>query len=216
MAEKINRPGFKREAFPNRPAMFPNKPAPFIKEAFPKTPAPVTKAAKTKVKAKAKAVKPVKAVSKSGVTAPKGARFELWAYDEYNQGSIVASSGDLGQIVSKAKKYVSEMNVENALAGSEKEKSWEGYFPQVFKGKVPDNDTLYAGNKKNGSHHVWVKGDKWEMKPMDKGTKIKFYLGELNRGEDWYLADYKGNDISSLTDQSLDRKTILFIKVANA
>lgn len=145
------------------------------------------------------------------------ARYELWAYDEYNQGSIISAGPRLDKVLEAARRYVSEQNVDNALAAGEKDKAWEAYFPEIFVGGEPTTDVLYAGNKRDGKHYVYVRGeDKWELRRPDASVQFRFYLGTTSNGRvksDWYLQNHKGQDISSLTDQTLERKTVLFVKV---
>jgi hypothetical protein len=155
------------------------------------------------------------AVAQAGY--PKsGQRVELWAYDEYNQGSIVAS-GDLDTVVKKAKQFVTEQNVDNALAMAEKNNSWEAYFPLFYNGDALDFEKLYAGDKRNGKHHVYNFVDgKWQISELPAGTKLRFYLGEVNNGKtksDWFLADHLKREINVLTNNLLERKTVLFVKI---
>jgi hypothetical protein len=179
-----------------------------------------TKAVK-KVKPKHETPAPQKEIKgklvASGKILPAKVRAELWAYDEYNQGSIVASGTDLTKIVAQARRYVSEMNVDNALAALEKSKSWEAYFPEVIEDGVPSSTVIYAGNKRNGSHYLYVEKDgKWTTELMPKTVKMKFYLGDVLSGRnktDWYLADPRGKEVTSINDSLLERKTILFIKI---
>lgn len=165
-----------------------------------------------------------KIVTKTSVAAPKQvvdegikARYELWSYDEYNQGSIVSAGPRLDKVVEAAKRFVTEQNVDNALAAGEKDKSWEAYWPQVYVDGEPTNEVLYAGNKRDGKHYVYVKGeDKWELRKPDASVQFRFYLGQTSNGRvksDWLLTNYKGKEITSLTDQALERKTVLFVKV---
>lgn len=212
----MERKPFKREAFPGRVSMkkemFPGV------SAFPKNaaqPLPTAKPApkvKAKVKTPVKSKKVVKAVSEEKV-----ARAELWTYDEYGQGSIIASSTKLSEIITRARKHVTEMNVDNSLAGGERDKNWEGYFPEIFVGDKPSSTMLYAGNRRDGKHHVWVNNDGvWSNEIMHKGTSFRFYLGEISNGRTkvpWYLSDVKGKIVTSIDDQSLERKAILFIKI---
>jgi len=145
------------------------------------------------------------------------ARYELWSYDEYNQGSIVHSNSRFDKVLEAAKRYVTEQNVDNALAASEKDKSWEAYFPQVFVNGEVSHDVVYAGNKRDGKHYVYVKGvDKWELRCPDATVQFKFFLGNTSSGRnksEWFLTNQKGKEINSITDQALERKTVLFVKV---
>lgn len=145
------------------------------------------------------------------------ARYELWSYDEYNQGSIVNSGPKLEKVIEAAKKYVTEQNLDNALASGEKDKVWEAYYPQIFVDGEESNDVLYAGNKRDGKHYVYVRNNgKWELRRPDSSVQFRFYLGTNYNGRsrsDWYLADHKGRGITSLTDRNLENKTVLFVKI---
>jgi hypothetical protein len=154
------------------------------------------------------APKPVKAAQ----------RYELWHYDEYGAGTIIFSNTDLEKVVERARTFVSSTNVENALAFGEQDKQWETYFVEFIKNKKPDLDILYAGNKKDGRHYIYARGEdgKWQIKLLPKETKYKFFLGSITRGrakEPWYLADHKGNEITDLGSSELERKAIVFVKV---
>lgn len=162
-----------------------------------------------------KATKPV-TVSKS-VIPNSTQRVELWMYDEYNQGSIISSGSQLDKIIDKAKQFVTEQNVDNALASGEKHLAWEAYFPQFFDGKNIDYTMLYAGNKKDGKHYAYsFKNGKWEIGVVPKGYKVRFYMGKINDGQqskDWYLTNHLNKEITSLDDQLLERKTVIFVKI---
>jgi hypothetical protein len=150
------------------------------------------------------------------VKKPNVQRVELWAYDEYNQGSIVGSGTDIEKLFSQAENYVTSINVDNSLAGGEQEKSWEAHFP-VFtkKGKV-DTSRIYAGNKRDSKHYVYEEVDgKWVQSVLKPTKDIRFFLGNVRRGSTvtrWYLADHKGNEIDSVSNDLLDRKTVLFLR----
>ncbi len=162
---------------------------------------------------------PVKVAAKAApVQVPaRKVRGELWVYDEYNQGSIVANGGDLAKLVERARAYVNEANVENALAAGEKNKAWEAYYPEIFENGVPSTSMIYAGNKRDGNHYIYVDKDgKWTQMVMPKGIEMKFFLGTIPKGrlkEEWYLADHRGREITSINDSLLERKAVLFLKV---
>jgi hypothetical protein len=149
----------------------------------------------------------------------KGSRIELWSYDEYGQGSIVVSHTDPEEIGKRAKKYVSELNVENALSLDEKDKAWEAYFPVIMEDGKPKDTALYAGNKRDGKHRFYERSvdGTWILTTLDPKTDIRFFLGEINRGrgnkKDWYLADQWGREVKNLSDPLLERKTVLFVKI---
>jgi hypothetical protein len=76
---------------------------------------------------------------------------------------------------------------------------------------------LYAGNRRDGKHHIWVNKDgHWSNEIMPKGTSCRAFLGEISNGrtkEPWYLSDVKGKMITSIDSELLERKAILFIKI---
>jgi uncharacterized protein YifE (UPF0438 family) len=149
-------------------------------------------------------------------------RFELWSYDEYGQPSIVKSGKELDPILAEGVKFVSSANLDNALAESEKEKAWEAYMPVLVKrGKVV-TDMLYAGNRRNGKHQVWVKDKKgnYALADLPKDASVRFVLGEVSKGtgkdrktETWFLTDHRGNLIDKFDYPDLHAKTQVFVKV---
>ena len=153
----------------------------------------------------------------TGVVA-RAARAELWAYDEYQQGSIIGQGQDLVKLAADAKRFVTEANVDNALTLDEKDNQWEAYFPEIWKNGAPDPNAYYAGNKQNGQPYYYLRGKdgSWSKEPLSKDVELRFFLGQINRGrvkDDWYLADFKGNEIADLKSSLLERKTVLFIKI---
>ncbi len=176
-------------------------------------PKPATKAVR---KLDAKPTTTAKATTVKAAPKPLN-RIELWSYDEYNQGTIVYSTTDINKAVEQARKFVTETNVDNALTSGEKDKQWEAYFVEIFKGKKTADDVFYAGNKRDGRHYVYaLENGQWKLQLLSKDAKLKFFLGELSSGrvkEPWYLADHKGVEADSLSDQKIERKTIVFIKV---
>jgi hypothetical protein len=145
-------------------------------------------------------------------------RAELWAYDEYNQGSIIGSGKDIAKLVEQAKKFVTETNVDNALTLDEKDNQWEAYFPEIWVNGRPSVNAVYAGDKQDGHPYYYVRNTDgtWTKQPVPRNADLHIYLGEINRGrmkDQWYLADHKGNEITDLKSPLLERKTVLFIKI---
>lgn len=142
---------------------------------------------------------------------------ELWLYNEYNDGSIIASSSNIKDIIKKAHDFVTESNVENALTLDEKNNQWETYFVDIFEDKKISEKTFYAGNKRDGKHYVYsYENNEWKIRKLSSDDKIKIFLGDINRGkikDKWYLSDHKGKEIVDISNQNLDRKAVLFIKV---
>ena len=160
----------------------------------------------------------VKRVSESKPTVvPRKIRAELWVYDEYGQGSIVANGDNLQKMTDRARQFINEANVENALAAGEKHKAWEAYYPEIFEKNAPSTSMYYAGNKRDGKHYVYTNANgSWSQIPLPKEAKMRFFLGTIQKGrtkEDWYLSDHRGNEINSLNDNQLQQKSVLFIKI---
>lgn len=200
----------KKDLFPNRPDLFPKK----------ETTAKSEKTATATKKAVATAVKPKgsKAKANTKVEIPK-ARYELVSVDEYNQPSIIAAGTDLQKIIDRARQFATEANVDNALAMDDREKAWDVHFPQIYKGSNPIITTLYAGNRRNGQHQVWVIDDgKWVRSDLPSDARFRFFLGYLSKGrakEEWFLQNHKKEEITSLSNNVLDRKTVLVINIIN-
>jgi hypothetical protein len=148
----------------------------------------------------------------------RAARAELWAYDEYNQGSIIGTGTDISKLIQDARRFVTETNVDNALTLDQKGDQWEAYFPEICKNGVPDPDAIYAGDKQNGMPFYYSRAadGSWKKEVLPRNAEVRFYLGEINRGrvkDEWYLSDFKGNEIGDLKSSLLERKTVLFIKI---
>lgn len=139
--------------------------------------------------------------------------FELWSKDEYGQGSIIGRFTDINTLISRAKKEVNEINVENALSASEKQNNWEAYFVEIDS-DVP-NTFIYAGNNPDGKHRYYdMKNLGKDHKPtlLTTNLNIKFYLGNLD-GNEWYAKDHSKNIISNLDNHLLENKTVFFARI---
>lgn len=134
-------------------------------------------------------------------------RYELWAFDEHD-GFIVKVSNDYKQIVGEAKKYVTEENVANALASSERDENWTHYFIEPS-----DQKCFYAGNRKQGiPQFAYLKDGKWKL--SSDVPEFGVFLGHIQKGKDsipWYLKDKKGKKIT-LDYYLFSGKSIVFIK----
>jgi hypothetical protein len=151
-------------------------------------------------------------------------RVELWSVDEYGQGNIIKSAKDVETIFTEARKYVSSLNLDNALSADEKTKNWDAYFPIIVTGKqsVVSRDMLYAGNRRNGKHECYVKDKKgnYGLAELSKEAVVRHFLGDVPVGrskekktETWVLKDHKGNVIEGLSSPELHAKTQLFFKI---
>lgn len=149
-------------------------------------------------------------------------RVELLMYDEYNQSSILGNSVKVEDLFTQAEKFITSANVENALAASEKDKSWEVFFPVFLnkKGEV-DSSKLYAGNKRNGKHYYYENlNGKYTLLELDSSNKnresVRFLIGFLDNPkgkERWLLKTPRGQEVVSFDDENLQGKSVLFFKV---
>ena len=145
-------------------------------------------------------------------------KFQLWNRDEYGQGSIIATSENIDELIKTAKKEVTNLNVNNALTGDDRERNWEAYYIDISanKGKTKyiygekttlSKDTIYKITSKN------ILAEKFSD---IKNVNIKIYLGNIspNRNEekDWYAKDNKQNLIDDINHQDLNGKTVFFVK----
>lgn len=142
-------------------------------------------------------------------------QFQLWMTDEYGQGSIIATSTDVEELVKRAKEEVTTSNVNNALAVAEKERNWEALFIELVDRESQEvvEDAVYAGKSTTG-HHCIVKtdGSGETAKLADCDVEIQAYLGFLDRN-DWYLMDSRNlNYITKIDDIDLSGKTVYYIR----
>lgn len=144
--------------------------------------------------------------------------FELWSKDEYGQGSIIARFDDIESLVKRARKEVNSINVDNALAASEKKNSWEAYFVEVFEKGEPSLNRIYAGNNPDNKHRINIiqKNGSVTVDKLSDAETIRIYLGELD-GNKWYASDVRGREIDSLgkreAKMALEGKTVFFARV---
>ena len=146
------------------------------------------------------------------------AKFQLWSRDEYGQGSIIDTSDSFEEIVKRAKKEVTDINVNNALTGDDRERNWEAYFVDIST-KSKNTKYLYGSQttlSKNTVYKITSKNITEEKLSDVKNLTIKIYLGNIstNRKEeiDWYAKDNRKNLITDLNHQDLRDKTFFFVK----
>lgn len=147
------------------------------------------------------------------------AKFQLWSRDEYGQGSIFDTSESVDELIKKAKKEVSDRNVNNALTQEDKERNWETYFVDISVKSNKKTRYIYGAQTTLSPKTVYkVENEKISSVKLEDVEKpvIRIYLGNIsaNRKEekDWYAADPKGNLIDRLDHPILKEKTVFFIK----
>jgi hypothetical protein len=148
------------------------------------------------------------------------AKFQLWARDEYGQGSIYTTSEDINEIIKKAKEEVTDINVRNALTSSDRENNWEAYFVDIVNSSKKSKITyVYGSLDTHIKDRVYaISKDKVESITVSDipKAKIRIYLGNVsaNRKEekDWIGEDLRVRPITTTDHADLKSKTIFFIK----
>lgn len=151
------------------------------------------------------------------------AKFQLWKRDEYGQGSIVVPSGTIEELFAKAKAEVTDVNVNNALTGDDRERNWEAYFPVVSSKKKSKNMIFfYGGNGSLNRAIFYAMNEKTgEVKEVEKedisDLDIKIYLGNISATKkvvkEWFAEDTRKKLVTSMSYSELASKTMFFIKV---
>ena len=139
-------------------------------------------------------------------------KWQIWSVDEYGQGSILATSDNIEQLIKTAKSNVHNENVENALTAEEKKRSWETFFVEYPCSKK--NMLIYGGKDNRGRHVVYKISEKnIELVPAsDIKVDPIIYLGILD-GKDWFAEDEKRIQINSLKHPLLNTKTVYFLRL---
>ena len=151
------------------------------------------------------------------------AKFQLWQRDEYGQGSILTTSENIQDVFKKAREMASDVNVNNSLTSSDRERNWDAYFPMIISEKKAKKLIYFYGGKGALNKPVFYSLDTTnnDIKEVEYAdipqVSTKIYLGNIstrNKEEkDWYAADYKGKEITDLSHPDLINKTSFFIKV---
>lgn len=151
-------------------------------------------------------------------------RFQLCSRDEYGQTAILKTSEKLEEISTEGRRHVTDLNVNNALTMTDRDKNWEAYLPILtastkklndqyvflYGGKGPLNkDLTFAVDRKTGSV-VNIEPD------VAAKLKVQIYLGNVStkRGveEDWFAVDIHRRPIEKLDHPELRDKTIFYVK----
>jgi hypothetical protein len=147
-------------------------------------------------------------------------KFQLWSRDEYGQGSIIMTSEDVDEVIKRAKKEVTDINVNNALTVTDRERNWEAYYIDISASGKSKTKYIY------GSTDVHVKNRVYSM--TSKETKsivledipksvVRMYLGNISTKtgveEPWFAKDVKGNIIDKVDHPDLLSRTFFFVKM---
>jgi hypothetical protein len=151
--------------------------------------------------------------------------FQLCFRDEYGMSEIVDSSESYEELAERAKKEVSESNMENALVGAEQLSDWEVFWPIFFDEEgEPVSNVLYFGKEKSKPVVGLVK-DSGEVIKYNYGdvedVKVKFFIGTKDispmykktkmYSEDYYAVTPRGETVDSFTNEELFNKGEYFI-----
>ena len=147
-------------------------------------------------------------------------KFQLWSRDEYGQGSILMTSEDIDEVVKKARQEVTDINVNNALTSTDRERNWEAYMVDIT---VPNKNFktkyVYGSTDVYTKERVYaVKEDKVEDIVLGSVPKavVRIYLGNIStdrkKEEDWFATDVRQNIIDSVDHPDLQGKISFFIK----
>ena len=146
------------------------------------------------------------------------AKYQLWSRDEYGQGSILMTSENVDEVVKRAKQEVTDINVNNALTASDRERNWEAYFVDIDS-KNSKIKYIYGSTDAHIKNRVYaVTEDKVESIVLSDIPKAvaKIYLGNIStkRGEekDWTGEDLAVRPITTVDHPDLQGKISLFIK----
>lgn len=132
-------------------------------------------------------------------------KVQIWVRDSYGQGSIVKTCESPQEAMLFAKKYVSDINFDNALTPTERKKNWELYLPILNN----SYDNLYSG--KFASKHMCY--DVKENQSISlSGFDITLYLGEMS-SVNFFVQDEKNKEIKSIDSDYLRNKGFVFFKV---
>lgn len=155
--------------------------------------------------------------------------FQLILRDEYGQNNIIDSSEKVDGLIVKARAYVQEENMDNALTQSLKEDEWNVYFVDFVNSedKVSD-DILYSGPKGVSYHRVISSdGASWKEYDLeDVGPELepRMYIGSVEKTkgkkEPIYASENERKSgssptrvtINSLKNPLLRNKGVVYIK----
>lgn len=149
------------------------------------------------------------------------ANYQLWSRDEYGQGSILMNSENLFEVIQKAKREITDINVNNALTSADRERNWEAYMVMVVpKTRKNKTDYIYCGDNPRAKDKIYkITEQKVELCSLKdfKDLVLRIYLGDISTSrkeeKDWFATDIKGNIIDSPNHPDLQGKSFFFVKI---
>jgi len=149
-------------------------------------------------------------------------KFQLWSRDEYEQGSIIATSEDINEIIKKAKEEVTNINVNNALTSTDRENNWEAYFVDI-KNTAKNSRKIYAygATDVHTQDRVYIISQDGEVedsviKDLPKKASVDIYLGNISTDrkveKDWVGSDLRVRPIDKTDHPDLKGKISFFVK----
>ena len=148
--------------------------------------------------------------------------YQLVMQDEYGQKSILATSEDINELSDQGKDIVFKENMDNALTLDEQEREWETCWVDFFDEDDEEVSVVYAGRKGVKNHLVYVVDnddlciEETDLENVD--ATPRFYIGKIVKDfrndvvEKVYAKNTKGQFVSDINDENLQRKGILFIR----
>ncbi len=148
-------------------------------------------------------------------------KYQLCMRDEYGQGSILFTDEDLNKVITRGKREINSVNVDNALTVADKKRNWESFMVkvEVETDDADERDTyIYAGKDGRGIDQVFDTYDQIiKMSEVAEEITLKMYCGTLD-GEDWFAAvpsrTVRGEEdlVDSLTHEALQAKNVYYIR----
>jgi len=146
--------------------------------------------------------------------------FQLISKDGYGETAILGKFKDIDAAVAKAKYFVTDENINNALTLEEKQREWEAYFVEILdEYGQPTTEAVYGGQER-GKNFVYHFKDDGAVKVILGAVTIamKFYIGTDNK-KDLYAGKPSMKNrgqldlITDLDHLELREKTVYYIKV---
>lgn len=141
--------------------------------------------------------------------------YQLCLTDEYGQTSIESTAQNAKQLVEKAKKLVTERNMNNPLAAAEKIRQWDCYFVELTDEDGEEiDDAFYAGYSSTGKPRIAVlaeRGVDSYVPFTDAEVVAKIYIGTLDE-KPTYGQTPELKDIDDPAHPFLADKSVYFIR----
>ena len=140
--------------------------------------------------------------------------FELREKNSYGSVGIVERSDDLNKLLKTLKQRLYEINIDNPLTMSDKERNWEAYAV-VFDNENNLN-VLYGDRPRMNNPIVFVKdkNDEYQQSSFDstKG-QVRIYLGDIEK-KPWFAKNLrKQKEIDDIEDSDLRDKSIYYFAI---